>query len=845
MTAATTFGARLRELRLAAGLTQEALADRAGISARAVSDLERDPLRTPRLDTVRLLADALALTTQRRAELLALAQPTTPAGSLLVRAPITEALTTLIGREDEIAALVKLLADGETQLISLTGPGGVGKTRLAVHVAASLSSQYADGAMFVDLAPLRDPGLVLPAIAQQLGLDENPAVPVAQRLTAALRGRQLLILLDNAEHLLEARTELLALLSACPDVIALVTTRVPLDVRGERQYRIAPLLLPAPGENMPGGSASEVLFRDRALAVGIDLPPSAGAAVADICRRLDGLPLALELAAARTRVLPPDALLARLEQRLTVLVGGPHDLPDRQRTMRDAIAWSYQLLSDRARVLFRTLSAFAGGCPLPAAEAINYDLGVLDALTELIDASLVAVEPNAQAPRITMLETVRDFGLESSVSVGDASSIVRRHAEYFAALAEQDPVAAGEAERDNLRAAMNWALDETDAATALRIVAAMWRFWIERGQLTEGFHYAHAGFGLASSVNVAPPVRLAALAGAARLALATTAVEEASRWCDDLVELGRTHGTPADLVAALNVRAQFARDQDRYVDARRDYEEAETLATSHEDEHGRAKALIGLAYVTFFAGDSLRAEDLANRGLAAARQCGDQRELADVLLLLAWQAMHAGKYPDSHRLASEAVALYRGMKHTGGVALGLRQLGTAAAFTGEFDQATVYYEEARELFLARGEDQIAGELLAHLGHVALNTGDIPRARKLNARSLESARAYGDQWALAMAATQLGHVELADGQLDAARDLFTESADLFEAIGNPLYVAWCLEGVAGVAAADGRWDQAAQACAARQAVLAEIGHTLPPVHPESYQRLLAAVDRASN
>jgi predicted ATPase/DNA-binding XRE family transcriptional regulator len=843
LTAATTFGARLKELRLAAGLTQEALAEQSGISVRAVSDLERDPLRSPRLATVRLLADALALTADRLSELFALAHPTTVTGTLPNRGSITDLLTPLIGREDEVAALVKLLADGETQLISLTGPGGVGKTRLAVHVAASVADRYADGAVLVDLAPLRDAGLVLPAIALALGLDENPAVPVARRLAAALGERQVLILLDNLEHLLDARTDLLELFSACPGVIALVTTRVPLDVRGERQYRLAPLQVPDCGKGMPGRSASEALFRDRALAVGVDLPAGAAATVADICRRLDGLPLALELAAARTRLLPPDALLAQLEQRLTVLVGGPRDLPDRQRTMRDAIAWSYHLLSHRARSLFRTLSFFAGGCPLPAAQAISDDPDVLDVLTELVDASLVAVDPELPEPRLTMLETIREYGLGSGLAAGDTDATARRHAEYFASLADDDPVAAGETERDNVRAAVNWALDRGDALIALRIIGAMWRFWIERGQLTEGFRHARAAFGLGSAINVPPPVRLAALAGASRLAIATSAVDEAARWCDDFVAVARTDGAPADLVAALNARARFARDQDRYPDARRDYDEAEQLAAGHADVHGRATALIGLAYLAFFGGDSPRAEDLARRGLAAARACGDQRELGDVLLLRAWQAMHAGEYADSHRLASESVALYWKLKHTGGVALGLRQLGTAAAFTGEFDQATVYYEEARALLLERGEDQIAGELLAHLGHVALNTGDLPRARELNTRSLASAREYGDQWAIAMAATQLGHVELAAGQPGAAQDLFTESSQVFDAIGNPLYVAWCLEGVAGVAAAEGRWAEAAEACAAREALLAEIGHTLPHLHPEAYQEILNSLAKS--
>ena len=325
---ADSFAALLKRQRLAAGLTQEALAARAGLSAKAVSDLERDPARSPRLATVTLLADALGASPEGRAELLAAARPAQPsqpgdtAGAASVtgtpRRAMPRSLTPLIGRAGVAAAVVKLLRRGDTQLLTLTGPGGVGKTRLAIQVAGRVAGDFTGGAVFVDLAPLRDPGLVLGAIAQRLGVDERDATPLPDLLAVSLRGRRLLVLLDNFEHLLPARDAVLALLEACPQVVMLVTSRVALDVRGGRDYPVAPLVLPDPGgppEALLSSPAAELLA-ERARAAGAELPLDAGTAraVAGICRRLDGLPLAIELAAARVRLLPPAALLARLDR---------------------------------------------------------------------------------------------------------------------------------------------------------------------------------------------------------------------------------------------------------------------------------------------------------------------------------------------------------------------------------------------------------------------------------------------------------------------------------------------------------------------------------------------------
>jgi len=514
---AESFGERLRRYREAAGLSQEELAERAGISGKAIGALERGERRRPYPATVRQIADALGLDDSARAEFSLVARstgtaiPPTESASDLPRLP--HYLTSLIGRESEIEVVQRLLRQPGTRLLTLTGPGGIGKTRLAVSVATSLSSDFPDGVFFVDLTPLSDSSQVPLAIAQAVGARESSGHDALASAAATLRDRRALLLLDNVEHVLEAAEGVATLLAACPRLSLLATSRARLRLRGEQEYRVPPLALPRASSVEESPSVALFIERARSVQPDLALTPANLAAIERICARLDGLPLAIELAAARSSLLSPPALLTRLESGLHLLSSGPRDLPERQRTMRDAIGWSHDLLSAEERTLFRRLAVFVDGCGLDAVEAVctdrsTSDFDVLETVMALLDGSLLLSQSDDE-PRVAMLGTIRSFALEQLALSGECELVARRHADFYAALAlTASPHLMGadqliwlerlRRDRHNLRAAVRFLLDRDDADPVIAIGWALWRFlwlagWQQEARQWMGEALANAG----------------------------------------------------------------------------------------------------------------------------------------------------------------------------------------------------------------------------------------------------------------------------------------------------------------------------------------------------------------
>lgn len=524
--------------------------------------------------------------------------------------------TPILGREQAVTSLVERLNRPGVRLLTLTGPGGVGKTRLALAVAAELAEGFPDGVVFVNLAPIADPDLVAPAVAHALGVHDAGLEPPTARLREFLRGRRLLLVLDNFEHVLDAAPLATDLLGAAPGLRILATSRARLRLSGEHEQAVPPLGLADHGEHATLDAAARSpavqLFVARAQAVqdAFVLTAENAAAVAAICRRLDGLPLAIELAAARVKVLPPVALLARLDRRLPLLTAGGRDLPARQQTMRDAIAWSYGLLPEPEQRLFRRLAVFVGGCTIEAAEAVanpSGDLGIdpFEGIASLVEASLLRREPGpGPDPRFTMLETVREFGLERLAAAGEFDEAHRRHADRFLALAEHReptsffyvPVSGLDrlaADHDNLGAAFDWLYRRGAIEACLRLAAACAPYWFARGHLREGAMRLHAALALAGSTPSA--ARGCALNAAANLAIVMGEFRASAAFSREALAVWNAVGDPGGRAAALFDLARVAEVELQWDEAADLFDQAASIyrGLGQAYELGRALALRG------------------------------------------------------------------------------------------------------------------------------------------------------------------------------------------------------------------------------------------------------------
>ena len=706
--------------------------------------------------------------------------------------------TLFLGREREVNEVVEILRRDDVQLLTLTGVGGSGKTRLALQAAAEALEAFPDGAFFVPLASLAEPALVPSAVAEVLAVPEQGGRPVIEVLQDHLAGKKLLLLLDNCEHLLTAVGDLVAdLLTACPGLTVLATSRAPLRLRAEREWEVQPLALPwrpppPPTAEQLSPFAAVQLFIERARAVrpGFTVDNASAPAVAEICWRLDGLPLAIELAAARVRLFPPEALLARLEKRLSFLTGGARDAPARQRTLRDAIAWSHDLLDPEERAVLRRLAVFVGGFTLEAAEAVanpGATLDIVGLVERLCEHSLLRQEHAAGAePRFRMLETVREFAAEQLTASGEEEATRDAHAAFFAALAEQARVgmlgpdeAAWHArltvEHANVRAALGWLLERREADTALAMAVGVRRFWEFRYHYAEGIRWLERA--LAAAGPAPTRLRGSGLRSLGNLVFVNGDARRAAALFEEALAIFRAENDDEDVNMALAGLAVVRTALGELNAARAAAEEGLVVSRRIGDARGEAYALRGIGFAAHVAGDLPAAASSYEDAIATFRQLGEHWAVLDTLRALGWVALQQGRLERARELGDDVKEQARA-KADRPMELGADELlGRVALEQGDLDKAGSVLAGAVDGFTALGEDLLAEAASLALAAVAARRGEAARARALLDKAVSVHRATSTPIVLALALVEAAGVHADLGDAPDVASLVAEALEL--------------------------------------------------------------------
>jgi predicted ATPase/class 3 adenylate cyclase len=692
---------------------------------------------------------------------------------------LPQQLTSFIGREDQIAEVCALLR--KTRLLTLTGSGGSGKTRLGLQVAADSLEAFQDGAWLVELAPLTEPGLVADAVATVLKVKEQPGKPIIQTLIEHLGQRRLLLVLDNCEHLLVDCAKVAdALVRQCPGVKILASSREALGTAGEQMYRVPSLSLPdrkaAQTPETLSSYESVQLFIDRALLVRTDfrVTNKNAAALASLCHHLEGIPLAIELAAARVRSLGVEEIDGKLDQRFRLLTGGSRTALPRQQTLRALIDWSYDLLDDREQRLLQRLSVFAGGWTQEAAEKVGAGEAIeawdiFDLLTSLSDKSLVVSEQMDRCSRYRLLETVRQYAREKLTDSGAGEAVRERHRDYYLALAEEaNPKLIGadqadwlqrlEQEHENLRAGLNWSVVEAASGGGLRLCGALQRFWLTRGHLAEGW-----------------------------------------QWCVRILEkAGNADRTPE-----------------------------------------RAKALNAAGALASYLGDFPAARARYGESLAIQREAGDRKGVAISLSNLGALALDEGDFVSARALQEESLAIAREVGHRSGIANSLGSLGNVALYESDYGAARALFEECLTMMRQLEDRGGTGSALNNLGNVAYEQGDYPAARAKLEESLAIKRELGDRYSVANSLSILGDMACDQGNFASARALHHEALMIRRELGERSGIAQSLQGLAATASAVGTTLSAARLWGMAERLREEIGSPLAPNERPRYNLRVAA------
>ncbi|HZX04454.1 ATP-binding protein [Kribbella sp.] len=724
------FGGLLRRHRREAGLSQEGLAELAGLSVDAIAALERGRRRAPRAQTLRLLADALRLGEQDRLLLAAAARQDANSSRMPLRPPPVPT-SELIGRSTELAATTRLLTQRITRLLTLTGPGGVGKSRLMQAVTSAVADTFQDGVCWVPLAALTEPEAVVSAVAEAIGQQSRLAEDIAQQI-----GRSaMLLVLDNCSHVLPSVERLCAtLLEHCPNLSILVSSRELLRLAGESVYVVPALGLPYDEDHLEASEAVR-LFVERATARGYD-PTGQLDQVARVVRRLEGMPLAIELAAARTTVMTIEELASELETSFGILAGGSRTLSPRQQSMYGAIEWSHAVLTPAEREMFAELSVFKGGWTLGAAAAVLSGVRTrvegLDLIGRLADKSLIKVTRRGGVTRYYMLAVIREFAADRLEAAGETDATAERHARYYLSLAEE---AEGqlrgpeqgewldrlEAELPNLRAAMAWSVQTGSVAEALRLAGGLWLFCCLRGHYAEGSQWLERALELGDASGLEPALAKANL-GAGTLAFLQCEYDAATERLQTALAQYKELGDKAGTAMVLQRLGGVARERGDYVAAEDLHCESYDLYESLGDRAGMAWAHNHLGFVAWLRGDLEVGARRCRRARDSFRVVGDGEGLAWSLISLGTIAQYDGQLVEAEELLQESLALSQRLGYREGVAWSLNQLGIVERRRGLTERAVHLLDESLAEHRDLGDRWRSASVLEELAAVAQHRG---------------------------------------------------------------------------------------------------------------------------